>query len=62
MKSSEGGIMMYGAHANVADAIGNTPIVKLNRLSEGLKANIYCKLRLHESGRFGQRSDRTEHH
>ena len=36
--------MMYGAHANVADAIGNTPIVKLNRLSEGLKANIYCKL------------------
>ena len=35
---------MYGAHANVADAIGNTPIVKLNRLSEGLKANIYCKL------------------
>ena len=36
--------MMKGAVLNVAEAIGNTPIVKLNRLSAGLKANIYCKL------------------
>ena len=36
--------MMKGAVQNVAEAIGNTPIVKLNRLSAGLKADIYCKL------------------
>ena len=36
--------MMHGTVANVADAIGNTPLVKLNRLSAGLSSNIYCKL------------------
>ena len=32
--------MMKGAVLNVAEAIGNTPIVKLNRISAGLKADI----------------------
>ena len=36
--------MMHGAVADVSEAIGGTPIVRLNRLSAGLKANIYCKL------------------
>jgi cystathionine beta-synthase len=36
--------MMKGAFANVGEAIGNTPLVRLNRLTAGLKANIYCKL------------------
>ena len=36
--------MMKGAVRDVSEAIGNTPLVKLNRLSAGLKANIYCKL------------------
>lgn len=36
--------MMKGAHADVAAAIGNTPIVRLNRLTAGLKADIYVKL------------------
>ncbi|MFN3199426.1 MAG: pyridoxal-phosphate dependent enzyme [Bradymonadia bacterium] len=36
--------MMHGAVANVVEAIGNTPIVKLNTLAAGLKANIFCKL------------------
>ena len=36
--------LMYGALPSVAEAIGGTPLVKLNRLGEGLKANIYCKL------------------
>lgn len=36
--------MMKGAVRDVSEAIGNTPIVKLNRLAAGLKANIYCKL------------------
>ena len=35
---------MKGAVADVAAAVGNTPIVRLNRLSAGLKADIYCKL------------------
>ena len=36
--------LMKGSVADVSQAIGNTPLVKLNRLSQGLKANIYCKL------------------
>lgn len=36
--------MMKGAVANVAEAIGSTPIVRLNRLTAGLKADVYCKL------------------
>ncbi len=36
--------LMKGSVGDVSQAIGNTPLVKLNRLSEGLKANIYCKL------------------
>ncbi|MBU0554054.1 pyridoxal-phosphate dependent enzyme [Myxococcota bacterium] len=36
--------MMKGAHADVTAAIGNTPIVRLNQLSRGLTAQIYCKL------------------
>jgi cystathionine beta-synthase len=36
--------LMHGAVSDVSQAIGNTPLVKLNRLSAGLKANIYCKL------------------
>ena len=36
--------LMTGSVADVSEAIGNTPIVKLNRLSAGLKANVYCKL------------------
>lgn len=36
--------MMKGAYANIGEAIGNTPLVKLNRLTAGLKADIYCKL------------------
>ncbi len=36
--------MMKGAVADVSEAIGNTPIVRLNRMGAGLKADIYCKL------------------
>ena len=36
--------LMKGSVADVSQAIGNTPLVKLNRLSQGLKANVYCKL------------------
>lgn len=36
--------LMHGAVSDVSEAIGGTPLVKLNRLGAGLKANIYCKL------------------
>ncbi|MDP3278854.1 MAG: cystathionine beta-synthase [Deltaproteobacteria bacterium] len=36
--------MMQGAVSNVLDAVGNTPIVKLNRVAAGLAADIYVKL------------------
>lgn len=36
--------MMKGAYTDVTQAIGNTPIVRLNRLTAGLQADIYVKL------------------
>lgn len=36
--------LMTGTVADVTGAIGNTPLVRLNRLAAGLKADIYCKL------------------
>ncbi|MEI8254050.1 MAG: cystathionine beta-synthase [Deltaproteobacteria bacterium] len=36
--------MMHGAAGNVLDAVGNTPIVKLNRVVDDIKADIYVKL------------------
>jgi len=36
--------MMKGAHENVVEAIGNTPIVRLNKLAAHVPADIYCKL------------------
>lgn len=36
--------LMKGSVPDVSHAIGGTPLVKLNRLSQGLKANVYCKL------------------
>jgi cystathionine beta-synthase len=35
---------MRNVHDNVLSAIGDTPIVRLNRVTEGIKANIYVKL------------------
>lgn len=36
--------MTLEKYNNILDAIGNTPLVKLNNISKGLKANIYAKL------------------
>ncbi len=36
--------MMRGALSDVTKAIGNTPIVKLNRVTEGVESDIYVKL------------------
>jgi cystathionine beta-synthase len=35
--------MMRGAKSDITQAIGNTPIVKLNKVTEGLAADIYVK-------------------
>jgi len=35
--------MMRSAKADISQAVGNTPIVKLNRVTEGLAASIYVK-------------------
>ena len=34
---------MQGALQSITDAVGNTPIVRLNRVTAGLKAEIYVK-------------------
>lgn len=31
-------------YSNILDGIGNTPLIKLNRITEGLKADIFAKL------------------
>jgi cystathionine beta-synthase len=32
------------AYNNILETIGNTPLVKLNRLTDGLKAKVYAKV------------------
>lgn len=48
--------MMKGAKKNVIDAIGNTPIVKLNKVTEGIESEIYVKLEYMNPG--GSSKDR----
>ena len=35
--------MMHGALSNITEAVGNTPIVKLNRVTKGIKSEVYVK-------------------
>jgi len=37
-------VMLHGAKANVLEAIGNTPIIKLNHVASGVDSEIYVKL------------------
>jgi cystathionine beta-synthase len=48
--------MMRGALADVTKAFGNTPIVKLNKVAQGLPADIYVKLEMLNPG--GSHKDR----
>lgn len=48
--------MMKGAKKNVIDAIGNTPIVKLNKVANGVASEIYVKLEYMNPG--GSSKDR----
>jgi cystathionine beta-synthase len=49
--------MMRGAQSDVTKAVGNTPIVKLNRVTEGLESEIYVKLEYLNPG--GSHKDRV---
>ena len=49
--------MMTGTKANVVDAIGNTPIVKLNRVAAHVKSEIYVKMEFLNPG--GSMKDRV---
>ena len=35
--------MMRGAHSDITKAVGHTPIVKLNRVTEGVDSDIFVK-------------------
>src|SRR5262249_2538356 len=35
---------MENVHQNILTCVGDTPIVRMNRVTEGLKANVYVKL------------------
>ncbi len=37
-------------YENLIDAVGNTPLVKLSKISDGLKANIYAKMEFMNPG------------
>jgi cystathionine beta-synthase len=41
---------MHNVHDNVLSAIGNIPLVKLNSVTRGLKANVYAKLEFMNPG------------
>lgn len=48
--------MMKGARANILEAIGNTPIIKLNKVATGVESEIYVKLEFMNPG--GSTKDR----
>jgi cystathionine beta-synthase len=49
--------MMRGAQSDVTRAVGNTPIVKLNHVTEGIESDIYVKLEYLNPG--GSHKDRV---
>src|SRR5688572_25556061 len=48
--------MMHGALRNITEAVGNTPIVRLNRVTAGLSSEIYVKCEFLNPG--GSHKDR----
>src|SRR3569833_1744063 len=49
--------MMRGALSDITKAVGHTPIVKLNRVTEGLESEIYVKCEYLNPG--GSHKDRV---
>lgn len=46
--------MMKGAKSNILDAIGNTPIIKLNKVTREVESEIYVKLEFMNPGGSGK--------
>ena len=46
---------------NILEAIGHTPLVRLNRINKGLAPQIYVKADLHQPGRIGEGPHRHHH-
>ena len=44
------GISMAGIHNDISSAFGKTPLVRLNRVTEGVGANVYAKLEFFNPG------------
>jgi cystathionine beta-synthase len=49
--------LMHGARANITEAIGNTPIVKLNKVASHVKSSLYVKCEFLNPG--GSMKDRV---
>src|SRR3954453_18475193 len=49
--------MMRGALSDITKAVGHTPIVKLNRVTEGLESDVYVKCEYLNPG--GSHKDRV---
>ena len=41
---------MKNVYENVLQTVGNTPLVRLNKVTEGLACNAYCKLEMLNPG------------
>src|SRR4051812_20401993 len=52
--------LMRGSVQTILDAVGKTPIVRLNKLAQHVKADIYCKLEFLNPG--GSMKDRIGIH
>jgi len=46
---------------NILEAVGHTPLVRLNRINQGLQPQIYVKAEFHQSRRLRKRSHRHQH-
>ena len=51
---------MKNVYNNVLEVVGNTPLVRLNSMTEGLKSNVYAKVEFVNPG--GSVKDRIAMH
>ena len=54
------GVPMKNVYNNVLEVVGNTPLVRLNSMTEGLKCNVWAKVEFTNPG--GSVKDRIAMH